>query len=126
MKKPLSRFIPVKILEFEEIPVFQVGWMNGHGAALPPWCILVGDDFNHNLLRHEFGHFLQYRKTGFWKFYFNIGAPSLLNLIGLGIEKLIFKTNRFIKAHEELRVEKEANNLSRTYFGIKENQRPWK
>jgi len=103
-------------LEIEGVSVFICQWMKGHGCALPPFGILVGPDHNQDLIRHEFGHILQYKSRGFFRFYFQVGIPSLLNLFLLGLEKWISGKNQIIPLHSELTVEKEANALSFSYF----------
>ncbi len=101
---------------FEGIPVYSSSIFKGHGLALPPFGIWVGKNPKETLLKHEFGHFLQFRIVGFWKFYFFIGLPSLMNMIFLKIEHSLFNKNRWVPLHSELRVEREANLLSEQYF----------
>jgi|GEM_PF-899902 len=106
----------MKTLTIEGISVYMGDWMIGHGMALPPLGILIGPDYNQELIRHEFGHILQYQKKGFLGFYFSVGIPSFVNMILLGIEKGITGTNKIIPRHSEIRAEKEANEMVREYF----------
>jgi hypothetical protein len=117
--KRILSFIKARImpsLNIEGIRVYQAEWMRGHGLALPPIGIFVGPDHNPELIRHEFGHILQFKKRKFLGFYFQVGIPSVLNLVLLKLEKRILGRNRFIPPHSELKVEKEANEMSMEYF----------
>lgn len=103
-------------LEIEGISVYKGNWMKGHGCALPPLGILVGPDANQDLIQHEMGHFLQYRKIGFFRFYFLVGIPSLINLNLLKLEKYFWGRHRFIRPHDQLKIEKEATEMAKQYF----------
>lgn len=70
-----------KIMIFHGSNVYATKWMpRSHAICLPGLGIIVsasdGDPDLH-LLRHEFGHVLQRRKTGVLLFYLRIGIPSL-------------------------------------------------
>ncbi len=113
MKKDTPSFS----IEGSRVYIFR--WMKGHGMALPPFGILVGPDFHQNLLQHEFGHILQYREKGMWRFYTEVGLPSFINMILLKLEKLFFRQNRFIPPHSRISAEIEAQNLADQYFTSK-------
>ena len=83
-----------------------------HGAALalPGKGIYLSLDFYgkrpkrfKQLLRHEFGHFLQARKHGYFYFYFVIALISLISA-------------KFARVHQHTWTEREANTLAYNYF----------
>jgi len=83
-----------------------------HGAAvtIPLIGIVTGNKFIHDndLLRHEFGHILQYRKHGFVYYWLIISPASLSSAI----------IASFKKKHEHMRTwtELSANQLNYQYF----------
>lgn len=70
---------------------FGKGFYSG-GLALPGIGIFVGEgtfsnQLNVPLVFHEYGHFLQFRQTGWLRFYFCIGLPSLISACTKGFGK---------------------------------------
>lgn len=67
---------------------------------------------NTALIKHEYGHWIQYEKMGALRFYWKIGIPSFLNSIA---NKFKFGTE-----HHYHHVEVDANIKSKQYFGFTE------
>ena len=99
---------------FEEVKIYESQLIGeGHGITLPELGIFLS--FNSYslkkdlwLLKHEFGHLLQYKEQGSYKFYTQIGAPSLWSAIQQNTVK-----NHLHKNHP---VEVDANLKSYQYF----------
>ena len=77
----------------------------GTGVCLPPLGIFVYKGASIAVKQHEYGHYLQYRAMGFWKFYLLVGIPSL------------WSATLFPKRHRYRSFERDANNRSRAFFG---------
>lgn len=96
-----------------ESPHLGRGYGSG-GIALPGWGIAVGvDTFCHGLdielVRHEYGHFLQKERVGYIIFYLCIGLPSLVSA---------WMTRwRSSWSHQAFWTEGWANQLAKEYFG---------
>jgi len=104
-----------KVGNIEGITVYESSMMgtgyNSAGIALPGYGIIVAPGAwskkqSVYTVRHEFGHFLQARKTGWIVFYLCIGIPSLLSawLKGFG------------KGHSNFWTEVWCNHLVQDYF----------
>jgi hypothetical protein len=123
VEKTLSRItLGTYAGKFEEVNVYETNQLGtleesekgrSGGITLPPLGIIVGKGvyskkYDMDLLKHEFGHKLQYDIVGFRKYYNIIGVNSLLSayLDGKGGWN-----------HDEYWIEKWANYLSREYFG---------
>ena len=112
----------------EGIRVFQTRWIkSGSGICLPGIGIFIHSDIPENgkkrIVQHEFGHFLDYKfgldgdrkkllGSFLLGFYFLIGLPSLLNLIG-GINRFPI----FSGDHRIFWTEIRANRLAKAHFG---------
>lgn len=99
---------------FEGIRIFTLNtgrFNKGSAITIPGIGIFLGlkQINNTDLLRHEFGHILQYRQKGRLYFWFIIAPESLLSA---------FKT-KINKRHIHMRTwtEWSANNLSYEHFG---------
>lgn len=91
---------------FPGITVFTSNLLKpGMGICLPPFGIFVHPGASTGLCQHEYGHFLQYREMGFWRFYLFVGIPSL--------KSALFKPHE----HQTLKVEKDANKRATKFFG---------
>lgn len=77
---------------------------------------MVGEDYTKEIIQHEFGHILQYKQRGFWKFYWEVGSPSLINMILLKLEFIFLGVNRQVPKHASLKVEIEADQMAKQYF----------
>lgn len=106
----------------ESIEVFQKvririfnrwGFRKGAAAFIPGLGIIVGRAFadDRNLLRHEFGHFLQFKKWGAWVFFRHVALDSLLSC-----RKSQKKKNVWFR-HSDTWTEWSANVLFWEYFG---------
>ncbi|OAQ38162.1 hypothetical protein A5893_15295 [Pedobacter psychrophilus] len=99
---------------FENIRIFESKFIkNGHGITLPNFGIFLSPEtFSLQkdlwLVKHEFGHILQYRELGFIKFYLKIGIPSLISAIKQNLKKDYY--------HQKHNVEIDANRRSYLYF----------
>lgn len=96
---------------FSGIPVYALKSLHrGAAFTLPGIGIFTGSEYSGNidLLRHEFGHILQARLHGYFRFYLFTGPLSLLSACreqwNIGY------------LHKNARVETEANILSYAYF----------
>ncbi len=104
-------------MKFEGVRIFRLNLGNfKHGAALTlPWIgIFVGKgrEFDLNLLRHEFGHILQFRKWGFWFFWRHIAKTSLDSA---------HASNKEHRSHQNTWTEWSANFLAYQYFNEPED-----
>ena len=104
--KPIAYFENTKIYETKFIG-------KGHGITLPGFGIFLSPEtFSLQkdlwLVKHEFGHILQYRELGLLKFYLKIGIPSVFSAI-----KQNFQKNYY---HQNHPVEIDANKKSFEYF----------
>jgi hypothetical protein len=98
---------------FEGVRVYGINFgyfRRGAAVTIPGIGIFVGprDLNNVALLRHEFGHILQYRKWGFLFFWFRIAPVSLVSAWRSRI------SGQF--DHMETWTERLANGLSDRYF----------
>ena len=100
---------------FEQVKIYESPRLgsgkNSSAIALPGIGIIVGDGVYSKQLdlptvKHEFGHFLQFRKTGFIKFYILVGLPSLLSAW----------LNWHGKGHNHYWTELWCNHLASNYF----------
>lgn len=103
----------MSIQYFEGVRVYSVNFgFFRHGAAvtIPGIGIITGSKFAHDegLLKHEFGHILQYRKWGFLFYWFRIAPVSLLSALKSRINP---KFN-----HMHTWTERSANYLAWRYF----------
>jgi len=99
---------------FEGIRIFALNFSRfnlGSAITIPGIGIFVGlrQINNINLLRHEFGHILQYRQKGFLFFWFRVAPASLLSAFKTSINKK--------HIHMHIWTEWSANRLSYDYFG---------
>lgn len=91
---------------FSGIRIYELSWMKkGMGVCLPPLGVFVCGGASLALKQHEYGHYLQYKGMGFWRFYLNVGIPSL--------RSAIFNPQN----HSTLEVEKDANRRAVAFFG---------
>ncbi len=79
----------MRVMRYEGVRVvcLNAGWFRkGAAVALPGIGIITGKSgYNDNgMLRHEFGHILQYRKNGFFFFWFRIAPASLRSAVKAG------------------------------------------
>lgn len=100
-------------IKFEGVTVFVVNtksFNRGAAVTIPGVGIFVGRKSfqNVDLLRHEFGHILQFRQKGFFNFWFKIAPPSLRSAF------LSSKKENHIHMHTW--TEYTANQLSYEYF----------
>jgi len=107
--------IPKKVGNFHNVAIYEASWMgSGHSSAgitLPGYGIIVGsgvysEEKDLQLVMHEYGHILQYRLIGWWRFYLIVGISSLLSAW----------TNGYKKGHQNHWTESWCNHLSRAYF----------
>ncbi|MEG1805742.1 MAG: hypothetical protein RR327_05060 [Clostridia bacterium] len=87
-------------------------WASKSGMS---WCgsIYINSTSSQEMLRHEFGHTLQYKYLGFWRYVTDVAIPSLI-----GIYKYR-KTARTYDDHiiyEKIKSEAEANQLGGNKF----------
>lgn len=99
-------------MKFEEVRIFQLSFGSfKHGAAvtIPLAGIFIGKGMENdlNLLRHEFGHILQFRKWGFWFFWLYIAKASLDSA---------HASRKEHRWHQHTWTEWSANRLSYDYF----------
>lgn len=103
-----------KVGVFEGTSIYESSlFKTGNGLTIPEigiityvGCFSKKEDMA--VIKHEFGHILQYKKLGGLKFYFRIGLPSLWS----AIRAAVFKNY----LHQNHRVEIEANYLAYQYF----------
>ena len=101
------------MMRFQNVRIFRLNFGNfNHGAALtiPLIGIFVGKGMENdlNLLRHEFGHILQYRKWGFWFFWRHIAKTSLDSA---------HASRKEHRTHQHTWTEWSANRLAYHFFG---------
>ena len=99
-------------MKFEGIHIFSLPFKNfKRGAAVTiPWVgIFVGKGYENDtdLLRHEFGHILQFRKWGFWMFWTKVASASLMSAK---------HSKKYATNHMNTWTEWSANRLSYEYF----------
>jgi len=101
-----------KVGLFEGVNIYESKFIGeGHGITLPEFGIFISPStFQKDLwlVKHEFGHILQHQSKGPFKFYLNIGIPSLWSAI---LQNLKPKHR-----HHYHRVEVDANLKSYQYF----------
>ena len=102
--------------EFEDASVFEAKWLNESGATIPELGIIVekgiytsGSDVGRELLQHEYGHILQYKKVGAKAFYSVITPESVASASYSYISPSY--------NHDSYWTETWANYLSKQYFG---------
>ena len=99
---------------FENTKIFETKFIcKGRGITLPNFGIFLNSRTYSQkkdlwLVKHEFGHILQYREIGFIKFYFKIGIPSLWSAIKQNLFKDYY--------HQTHPSEIDANKRSFEYF----------
>ncbi|MEO5909307.1 MAG: hypothetical protein ABIP95_00380 [Pelobium sp.] len=99
---------------FEGVKIYESSLFGlGHGLTIPEIGIIVSKGaFSQNsdpwLIKHEFGHTLQYKEKGTLKFYFRFGLPSLFSALLQNIKKNV--------SHKNHVVEVDANLKSFKYF----------
>jgi hypothetical protein len=98
---------------FEGIKVYGLGFgyfKRGAAVTIPGVGIFVGkhDLTNQALLKHEFGHILQYNKWGFMFFWFRIAPVSLISAWRSRFDSNFNHMNTW--------TERSANCLSYRYF----------
>ena len=103
---------------FEDVSVFEAKWLGEKGATIPDYGIIVGkgtltsgSDIGKELLQHEYGHVLQYKRVGAKAFYSVITPESVASASYSNINPLY--------THDSFWTETWANYLSRHYFGTK-------
>ncbi len=108
-----------KIGEFENTSIYESALCKkGHGLTIPQIGIITyqgafSKGLDLGLIKHEFGHILQYRNVGIIKFYFGIGLPSLMSALKASFNKSY--------RHQTHLVEIDANRLSFNYFNQPKN-----
>ncbi len=73
--------------------------------VVPPFVFVARDYrefYGEAILQHGYGHYLQFRKYGAWKYYFSIAPKSILAAL---------------RKDDYDPVEVEANQLAHAYFG---------
>lgn len=99
---------------FEGVKIYESTLIEeGHGVTLPEIGIFLSPETYSLkkdlwLVKHEFGHILQYKEKGTFKFYTQIGAQSLWSAIKQNLKK-----SHLHKFHP---VEIDANLKSYQYF----------
>lgn len=108
-------FLPKAVGYIEEVAVYEYSRLgrgeHSGGLALPGIGIFVGrGTFSRNpnsfIVKHEYGHILQSRLVGKFRFYLFIGLPSLLSAW----------LNWHGKGHQKFWTETWANELAKRYF----------
>lgn len=88
------------------LKIREVGWLKrGSDIVIPPYLFVAGDYrgyYGEAILQHGYGHYLQFRKYGVWKYYFLLAPKSILAAI---------------RKDDCDPVEVEANRLAHEYFG---------
>ncbi|MFC5283884.1 hypothetical protein [Pedobacter alpinus] len=103
-----------KVGIFESISIYESSlFKKGHGLTIPNkgivtfvGCFSKAEDMA--IIKHEFGHILQFRKLGSLKFYLKVGLPSLWSAIRASVLKNY--------VHQNHTVEVEAKYLAYHYF----------
>ncbi len=103
-------------MKFEGVRVFSLPFKRfreGSAVTIPGIGVFVGKGWENDmdLLRHEFGHILQYRKWGFWLFWKHIALDSLQSA----------RKNASNHHHMLTWTEWSANRLAYEYFGKPDN-----
>ncbi|MEL6122306.1 MAG: hypothetical protein AAFR14_01190 [Bacteroidota bacterium] len=107
---------PTYVGTFHQVSIYETRWMGSDlrsaGLCLPGIGVLVGDGVysrrtNLSLVMHEYGHILQFRRVGWWRFYLIIGLSSLLSAV----------SNGFGRGHMSYWTEYWANHLAKSFFG---------
>lgn len=101
----------IKRSRIEGVKIFGINTKFLKGAfAFPFVGIFVNkrNVANINLLRHEFGHILQFRKYGFFYFWFRIAPASIKSASSRNL-----KSNH---KHMDTWTERNANQLAYKYF----------
>ncbi len=99
-------------MRFHNVRIYRVNFGNfkkGAALTIPRIGIFVGKGMENdlNLLRHEFGHILQFRKWGFWFFWRHIAKTSLDSA---------HASRKSHRKHQHTWTEWSANRLSYNYF----------
>ena len=72
-----------RISNYKGQTVIRLPWGKRSGMSSGPIMLLGNgvnvDDRGRRLVRHEYGHFLEYQQLGFLKYFVGIGIPSLTN-----------------------------------------------
>lgn len=104
---------------FENTKIYETKFIGeGHGITLPNFGIfLFPGTYSLQkdlwLVKHEFGHILQYQEMGFIKFYLKIGVPSFWS----AIKQSLYKNYH----HQTHKVELDANRKSYHHFNQPSN-----
>ena len=81
----MNKIFDSRISNYRGQVVIRMPWGRESGLSFGPIMFLgngVDDDNSgKKLIRHEYGHFLEYRQLGFMKYIVGIGIPSLVNNI---------------------------------------------
>jgi len=81
----MNKIFESRISNYRGQVVIRMPWGRESGLSLGPIMFLgngVDDDNSgKTLIRHEYGHFLEYKKLGFMKYLVGIGIPSFINNI---------------------------------------------
>lgn len=108
---------------FEDTKVFEAKWLgeigiDAQGATVPDVGIIVGkgtytsgSDIGKELLQHEYGHVLQYKRVGA-KAYYSVITPE-------SIASASYSNYNPLYNHDSFWTETWANYLSKHYFGTK-------
>ena len=102
------------IFQKARVHVFNIGkFKRGASVFIPGIGILVGRSFktDKNLLRHEFGHYLQFKKWGAWIFFRHVAKDSFLSCWRSQRKKYVWYR------HCDTWTEWSANLLAWDYFG---------
>lgn len=108
-----------KVGEFENINIYEsMLFKKGHGLTIPQIGIITyqgafSEGLDLGLVKHEFGHVLQYNMLRSIRFYLTIGFPSLMS----AVKASLFKNY----LHQSHQVEIDANQLSYNYFNKPKN-----
>jgi len=103
-----------KIGLLEGTPIYESRFIKaGHAITLPQIGIIIysgafSEKLDLPLIHHEFGHILQFRKLGSYKFYTKIGLPSVWSAAKASIITTYYHQNHL--------VEQNANELAYAYF----------
>ena len=103
-----------KVGVFEKITIYESPLFKfGHGLTIPEIGIITyigcfSETKDMAIIKHEFGHILQFSSLGSIKFYIKVGLPSLWSAIKSSIFKKYF--------HQNHTVEIEENYLAYYYF----------
>ena len=102
--------------EFKDASVFEAKWIGESGATVPDVGIIVGkgtytsgSEVGKELLQHEYGHVLQYKKVG-PKAYYSVIAPESAASASYSCINPLYN-------HDSFWTETWANFLSKQFFG---------